>query len=41
MHLNNAFNANTGKFDLSQLDKSLKASGSNITDLSTKLLGAG
>ena len=41
MHLNNAFNANTGKFDLSQLDKSLKASGSNITDLSTKLLNAG
>lgn len=40
-HLNNAFNVSTGKFDLSMLDKSLKTSGSNITDLSTKLLGAG
>ena len=40
-HLNNAFNTTTGKFDLSLLDKSLKTSGANITDLSTKLLGAG
>ena len=40
-HLNNAFNATTGKFDLSLLDKSLKSSKSNITDLSTSLLSAG
>ena len=40
-HLNNAFNASTGNFDLSMLDKSLKTSGSNITDLSVKLLSAG
>lgn len=40
-HLNNAFNVSTGKFDLSMLDKSLKTSNANITDLSTKLLGAG
>lgn len=40
-HLNNAFNTTTGKFDLSLLDRSLKTSGANITDLSTKLLGAG
>lgn len=40
-HLNNAFNATTGNFDLSLLDKSLKTSNSNITDLSTKLLSAG
>ena len=41
LHLNNAFDAATGKFDLSQLNKSLQASGSNIGDLSTKLLQAG
>lgn len=40
-HLNNAFNASTGNFDLSMLDRSLKASGSNVTDLSAKLLSAG
>lgn len=40
-HLNNAYNANTGKLDLSLLDKSLKTTGSNITDLSTSLLSAG
>ena len=40
-HLNNAFNASTGNFDLSMLDRSLKTSGSNITDLSVKLLSAG
>ena len=40
-HLNNAFNASTGNFDLSMLDRSLKTSGSNITDLSIKLLSAG
>ena len=40
-HLNNAFNTTTGKFDLSLLDRSLKTSGANITDLSTKLLRIG
>lgn len=40
-HLSNAFNASTGKIDLSLLDKSLKASNSNITDLTTSLLSAG
>lgn len=40
-HLNNAFNASTGNFDLSMLDRSLKTSGSNVTDLSMKLLNAG
>lgn len=40
-HLNNAYNANTGKLDLSLLDKSLKTTGSNITNLSTQLLTAG
>ena len=40
-HLNNAFNTTTGKFDLSLLDRSLKTSGANITDLSTNLLRAG
>lgn len=40
-HLNNAYNTKTGKFDLSALDKSLKISESNITELSTKLIGAG
>jgi hypothetical protein len=30
IHLNNAFNAKTGNFDLSMLDRSLKASGSNV-----------
>lgn len=40
-HLNNAFNTTTGKFDLSLLDRSLKTSGANITQLSTQLLGAG
>jgi uncharacterized protein YacL len=41
LHLNNAFNANTGRFDLSKLDKSLKTSKMNVTDLSTQLLKAG
>ena len=40
-HLNNAYNAKTGRFDLSSLDKSLKTSGTNITELSTKFLDAG
>ena len=41
IHLNNAFNANTGKLDLSKLNKSLKTSSTNVTELSTKLLNAG
>lgn len=41
LHLNNAFNVKTGQFDLSALDKSLKASGSNIQNLSARLLNAG
>ena len=41
VHLNNAFNAKTGNFDLSKLDQSLKTSGTNVTQLSTKLLSAG
>ena len=40
-HLNNAFNAKTGKFDLSLFDKSLKSSGDNVTNLTTKLLQSG
>ena len=40
-HLNNAFNATTGKFDLSLLDRSLKTSNSSIKDLSLSLLNAG
>ena len=40
-HLNNAYNAKTGRFDLSSLDKSLKTSNTNITELSTKFLDAG
>lgn len=41
IHLNNAFNAETGNFDLSKLDRSLKTSSTNVTELSSKLLGAG
>ena len=40
-HLNNAFDATTGNFDLSKLDRSLQSSGTNIQNLSTKLLQAG
>ena len=40
-HLNNAFNVKTGNFDLSLLDRSLKSSKANITDLSKELLKAG
>lgn len=40
-HLNNAYNAKTGRFDLSALDKSLKSSNTNVQELSTKLIGAG
>ena len=41
IHLNNAFNAQTGKLDLSKLDRSLKNSSTNVTELSSKLLSAG
>ena len=41
MHLTNAFNAETGNFDLSKLDRSLKASKSNIQDLTFQLLTVG
>ena len=40
-HLNNAYNAKTGHFDLSALDKSLKSSNTNVQELSTRLIGAG
>ena len=40
-HLNNAYNAKTGHFDLSALDKSLKSSNTSVQELSTKLIGAG
>lgn len=40
-HLNNAFNVKTGNFDLSLLDRSLKSSKANITDLSRELLKIG
>ena len=40
-HLNQAFNVDTGKFDLSRLDRSLKTSGTNVTKLSSQLLSAG
>ena len=41
IHLNNAFNAQTGNFDLSKLDRSLKTSQTNITQLANKLLSVG
>lgn len=41
MHLNNAYNATTGNFDLSRLNTSLTKSGTSVTQLSTKLLQAG
>jgi hypothetical protein len=40
-HLNQAYNATTGNFDLSRLDKSLKTSKTNVSELSSKLLQAG
>lgn len=40
-HLNNAYNAKTGHFDLSLLDKSLKSSNDNIQHLSSELLRSG
>lgn len=41
VHLLNATNVDTGKLDLSKLDKSLKSSKMNIQDLSMSLLQAG
>lgn len=41
MHLNNAYNSNTGRLDLSKLDKSLRASSANVKTLSHDLLQAG
>ena len=41
IHLNNAFNAKTGRFDLSMLDKSLNASNTSVANLATNLLSAG
>ena len=41
IHLNNAFNANTGNFDLSKLDKSLSKSKTSVGELSAQLLNAG
>lgn len=41
IHLNNAFDANTGKLDLTKFNSSLKASNTNVQELSTKLLQAG
>ena len=40
-HLNQAYNATTGNFDLSRLDKSLRTSNTNVTKLSSSLLQAG
>jgi hypothetical protein len=39
--LNNAFNANTGNFDLSKLDRSLSKSKTSVSELSAQLLNAG
>jgi hypothetical protein len=41
LHLNNAYNADTGKLDLSKLDKSLRSSSTNVQKLSMELLSAG
>ena len=41
IHLNNAFNATTGKFDLSMLDRSLATSNTNIQTLASNLLNVG
>ena len=41
VHLNNAYNATTGNFDLSKLDMSLKTSGQNLQQLTQNLLQAG
>lgn len=41
IHLNNAFNTQTGNIDLAKLNNSLKASGQSLSQLSSNLLGAG
>ena len=41
IHLNNAYNAKTGNFDLSKLNNSLKLADTNISSLSSKLLQVG
>jgi hypothetical protein len=41
LHLNKAFNATTGNFDLSKLNRSLSLSKQNIATLSSDLLRAG
>ena len=41
IHINNAFDASTGRFDLSKLDKSLKSSGKNLQDYGRELLKTG
>lgn len=41
VHLSNAFNANTGKLDLTKFNKSLQNSQTSVTVLSSKLLQAG
>lgn len=41
VHLGKAVNVDTGRLDLSKLNASLKASGQNLTHLSTSLINAG
>jgi hypothetical protein len=41
MHLSNAYNQETGKLDLSRLDKSLRTSSMNVKTLAGDLLQAG
>ena len=41
VHLGKAVNVDTGRLDLSRLNASLKASGQNLTHLSTSLINAG
>ena len=41
LHLNNAYNSTTGNFDLSKLSASLNKAGTDVNQLSSKLLMAG
>jgi hypothetical protein len=41
IHLNNAFNVNTGKLDLHVLNKSLSSSSQSLSSLSSSLLNVG
>lgn len=41
MHLNKAYNAETGKIDLSKLDASLKSTKSNLSDLTSSIAAGG